>query len=324
MTDSIFPDFSLSRVFWGVVWLGCLFGLAISWLGLLGDRHWALDLLSHFRWQYLVAAGVVMLMAAGRRAWWMVLACLATVVLNVWLIFGFVEKAGEPVEGGEGLKVMCLNLLVGNEEVEAVLREVRRIDADVVMFVEVSTEWGGMLDPLKTDYRHHWVRPNGVYGLAVFSRVPLEDVKAIPLGFMGFPILETTLLVDSRPLTVIGAHPLPPMASRAFRGWVDHLSALGGHVTNLETPCLVMGDLNATPWCHGIRELQRTSELGFRLADSAAAWYAAYPTWSVGAPFGIHIDHILCTPELVMDQYEVGRDVSSDHRAVVARIRWVK
>ena len=31
-----------------------LLALIPSWLGLLGQWHWGLDLLSHFRWQYLV------------------------------------------------------------------------------------------------------------------------------------------------------------------------------------------------------------------------------------------------------------------------------
>lgn len=304
--------------------MGCLFGLAFSWLGLLGDHHWALDLLSHFRWQYLVAAGVVMLMAVGRRAWGMAAASLATLVLNVWLIFGFVAEAGEPKEEGPELKVMCLNLFVGNGEMDRVMAEVERIDADVVMFVEVSLDWGERLKALEPRYPHFRVEPNGVCGLAVFSRLPLEEVKTVSLGSLGFPVIQATVSVDGQRWVLIGAHPLPPMASRGYLGWAEHLGQLGGHVTGVGLPTVVMGDLNATPWCHGMRELLRTSELGFRLADAAAPWYAAFPTWSVGAPFGIHIDHILCTLELVLDQYEVGEDVGSDHRAVAARVRRVK
>ncbi len=318
-----FSGFSLSRVFWGVVWLGCLAGLGFSWLGLLGDRHWALDLMAHFRWQYLVAAVVIFFMAVGRRAWSMVMVSLATVVLNAWLIFGFVEAAGEPMEDGPELKVMCLNLLVANDEHERVLAEVRRIDPDVVMFEEVSLAWREPLLALASDYPHHKLQPTGVCGLAVFSKLPLQEILEIPFGSLGYPVLEATVSVGEKSIIIVGAHPLPPMSRRAFGGWAEHLEQLGAHVRERETPVIVMGDLNATPWCHGMRQLLRHSDLGFRLADAAASWCVAYPTWAVGSPMSIHIDHILCTPELVLDQYAVGEDVGSDHRPVVARVRWV-
>ncbi len=322
MTES--PVFSFSRVCWGVVWLGCLVGLAFSWLGLLGDRHWAFDLVSHFRWQYLAVAVVVMLIAVGRRAWLMAVAGLATVVLNVWLIFGFVEETGEPDEADPGLKVMCLNLLVGNTNVDGVLAEVSRIDPDILILVEVSADWSQALEPLTKQFPHAKFRAKSFYGVAALSRHELRSLETLTLPGSAFPIVEAELEWHGRRMKIIGAHPVPPMSGTAHRNWVNHLRVLGHHVAASEVPCVLGGDLNATPWCHGMRQLLRHSDLGFRLADSAAPWYAAYPTWAVGAPFGIHIDHILCTPELVLDQYEVGEDVGSDHRAVVARVRWVK
>jgi hypothetical protein len=50
--------------------------LAFTWLGSLGRYHWALDLVSHFRLQYLVAGMVVVPFTFFRRRTWLVLAAL--------------------------------------------------------------------------------------------------------------------------------------------------------------------------------------------------------------------------------------------------------
>jgi endonuclease/exonuclease/phosphatase (EEP) superfamily protein YafD len=317
-------NLSLSRVFWAAIWLMALIGLAPSWFGLMGDRHWLLDLMSHFRWQYLAFAGLVCLFATARRAWLILLIALATLVLNALQIVRFPGEAGSPVRSGTGLRVMGLNLLVGNEDSVGVLKEVQRVDPDVAVFSEVNIGWAAALEPLKKDYPHHRIAAEGVYGLAIFSKIPLSDVKVEPIGKAGFPILQATLATHAGSMRVIGAHPLPPTAPRPYLNWVDHLQELGDLVSEMTIPVLVAGDLNATPWCYGIRELLGRSDLAFRLGESGGAWFTALPTWSVGAPFGIHIDHLLCTPELVLSEYDVGRDVGSDHRAVVARVQWVE
>lgn len=322
MPDSF--SFSISRVFWAVVWLGCLAAMAPSWFGLLGDKHWTLDLMSHFRWQYLAAAVLILLLAVSRRTWTMAALGLATIGLNVWLTLSFPREAGEPDPEDPGLKVMCLNLFKGNEETQLVLDEVARVSPDVVVFVEVSSAWDAAMEILKTDYPHFLVDPGGVQGVNVYSRIPLVDARVKLLGRAEFPTLELEVTHQGKSIFIVGAHPLPPMSSNAHLMWVDFMETLGQGLSDRGVPSLVMGDLNATPWCQGMDELLKSCDLGFRLSDSGAPWFIAYPTWAVGSPMSIHIDHILCTPELVLSDYEVGRDVGSDHRAVIARVRWVK
>jgi hypothetical protein len=63
-----------------------LLSLTGSWLGLLGRWHWALDLFSHFRWQYLIVCLLAVTWAFWKKRTEVKLAGLTTLMLNAWLI----------------------------------------------------------------------------------------------------------------------------------------------------------------------------------------------------------------------------------------------
>jgi endonuclease/exonuclease/phosphatase (EEP) superfamily protein YafD len=88
-------------------------------------------------------------------------------------------------------------------------------------------------------------------------------------------------------------------------------------VRQLDAPVLLVGDLNATPWSHGMRLLRDGTDLGYRSPDPAwtATWYSFYL-------LGIPIDHALATPPLVIARREIGPSVGSDHRPQLLEIGW--
>src|SRR5688572_25155206 len=70
----------------GIIDVFVLLGLSGSWLGLLGRWHWALDLFSHFRWQYLVISVFAILWSASRKRKALLAISVATALLNGALI----------------------------------------------------------------------------------------------------------------------------------------------------------------------------------------------------------------------------------------------
>ncbi len=82
-------------------------------------------------------------------------------------------------------------------------------------------------------------------------------------------------------------------------------------------PVLVVGDLNATPWSHGLQLLRDGTTLDNRSPDPS--WT---PTWNVAIAFAIPIDHALVTPPLVVARRQIGPDVGSDHRPQLLDIGW--
>ena len=300
-----------------------LLALLPSWVGHLGDFHWALDLLSHFRWQYLAVAGLVAAWALWRRQRGVLVAALLTLAMNGWLIGRLAshpEISREAVAPDFHLKVMSLNVLTSNPNKPRVLDAILKTDADVVFLMEVNQEWMQAMEPLKARYPHFYSQPReDNFGIALFSKIPWTDEKVLWLGKASVPSLEVRLKHDGREFRVIGTHPLPPMGPTYAILRNQQLKKLAEHASRQALPVLVMGDLNATPWSHGMHILQEDGKLGYRSLE--APWA---PTWRAGSIFGIPIDHILCTSPFIIAERSVGPDVGSDHRPLIATVAWGK
>lgn len=297
-----------------------LMALLPSWLGLFGGWSWFLDLLSHFRWQYVAVGAVVLVVAAWRRAWWVIGATVLTLSLNGWLI----ARLAWPQEPGiaslpadSGLSVVSLNVQRVNSRKQDVLAYLRSADADVIFLMEVDEPWLAALQPLQAQYAHRFASPRpDNFGLALFSRVPLQNPRLLQLADSAVPTVAAGIVHQGRGLTLIGTHPVPPLGRRAAQLRDSQLAALAAAVAQLDEPVLVVGDLNSTPWSRGLR-LLTAGALGFR--GNTAPWK---PTWRAGSLLAVPIDHALCTAPLAITAHEVGPDLGSDHRPVALRLDW--
>jgi endonuclease/exonuclease/phosphatase (EEP) superfamily protein YafD len=303
--------------------IGAMVVLAMlpSWIGLLGTWHWALDLFSHFRWQYLI----VSVLAVGLTAWRgprLVLAfAVATLLLNGFLIGRLAWQPGisrDNLADDFKLTVLSVNVLTSNPDKQAVLDHVQQADADVVFVMEVNGEWLAALQVLKSKYPHHMEHPReDNFGLALFSRIPWKREETLWLGDSLVPTVEVELSHQGRELVVIGTHPLPPVGREYASHRDEQLRLLAAHVSKRKPPALIVGDLNATPWSNGMRIVTAGDGLAFR--SLSPPWT---PTWRAGSIFAIPIDHALCTAPLVITERKAGPDVGSDHRPVRVTVGW--
>jgi endonuclease/exonuclease/phosphatase (EEP) superfamily protein YafD len=92
------------------------------------------------------------------------------------------------------------------------------------------------------------------------------------------------------------------------------LPALGQELAACKGPCVVVGDLNTTPWSSHYRDLLNVS--GFR---DCAAGRGFLPTWHAGlpVPLRIRIDHCLVNSTVSVVAVEVGASAGSDHLATI-------
>ena len=94
----------------------------------------------------------------------------------------------------------------------------------------------------------------------------------------------------------------------------DQARRIRRHIEQETRPVLVAGDFNSTPHQWAYRHLAR----GLQAAGGGATFPAQWPL--------VQIDHVLAGPEWHVDSATVpgieAADVVSDHRPVVARVRW--
>lgn len=309
---------SLSRI------ISVLAALALlaSWLGLLGSWHWLLDLLSHFRWQYLLGSMLASGWAIWRRQRWLIALSVLTFLLNATLIGRLAWPTGvnrEAVAGDFSLRAVSLNVLTSNADTRAVVDYLLASDADLIFLMEVDDRWIAALSALEAKYPHHLVQSRrDNFGVALYSRLPLKQADLMLLGDAALPSVQATLQHQGRELVFIGTHPMPPVG-RLGSAWRDEqLRLLAAHVAGLQMPVLLMGDLNSTPWSNGVR-LLTAGNLVFR--SLSPPWT---PTWRAGSIFAIPIDHALVTSPLMIAGRTVGPDVGSDHRPLSVEVLFVR
>lgn len=291
--------------------------LSGTWLGSLGRHHWTLDLLSHFRLQYLVVCVLVLLFALIRRRTWMVVVALLSLLWNAQIIHAFHQTA-EKVEAtaGRTLRVMTFNVMTGNENHVAAIEHVLEADADIVCLLEVDETWRLSLEPLRVKYPHRVEEMNdGNFGIACYTRLPLKSSEVRRFTIWALPTVLLNLDHLGVPLTFIGTHPMPPMGGQSAGEWRSQLSQLGAIAAGIEGEVIVAGDFNATPWCEGMRLLCEKSGLQFRSVDPV--WP---PTWGLKLPMMIPIDHVLVKGGLSVQKRVIGPEMGSDHRSVTVEI----
>jgi endonuclease/exonuclease/phosphatase (EEP) superfamily protein YafD len=301
--------------------LGCALPLLTATLGgFCGDWHWGLDLVSHFRWYYLLAAAGGLLVAFVRNAGRGTRVTLAmALAINAWTMLPYWIPAGGPAAGGsaEPVSVISLNVLRFNQDTAPAIDYLRRRSADVVAVLEVVPHWAEALDTLADIYPHRRIEPRlDNFGIALLSRWPLVDPQIVDFGDTGYPSIVADIDRPAGRFRCIATHPYPPYSRTSSQMLVRCLHATAAAAARSPVPCIVAGDFNATPWSAGFRAFVA----GSGLRDTALG-RGVQPTWNARRLFvRIPIDHIFAPPSATVVRRTIGPDVGSDHFPVEAEL----
>lgn len=304
-----------------LVFAAGLAGATVAGFG--GRWWWALDILAHFRVQYLAlsAAGALALwLARERRAAAVLGACAAAnaLVLLPYLVPSAASDGDRAGVGADAVKVLSVNVLTPNRDFTAVRRLVQRERPDVVLLMEVDEPWLAGLADLRREYPHGAAAPReDNFGIALLSRHPCPRCRVVTLGAAGLPSVAGEVHVRGRRLTVVGTHPVPPAGARNSRLRDEQLRAVGGHLAGVRGPKVLMGDLNATPWSASFAPLLRRA--GVR--DTGRGWRTGRTWPTASALLGIPIDHVLASPGLRVVERRRGPHVGSDHFPLLVTLR---
>ncbi|HEX8391503.1 MAG TPA: endonuclease/exonuclease/phosphatase family protein [Longimicrobium sp.] len=285
----------------GGLWLASLLAFA-------GGAWWPLDLLAHFRVQYLVLATVLAalcLLARRRRTGMVIGACAA---LNAAVVLPYlVPSRPEPVAARA--KLISMNVLTSNPDHDAVRRFVRRERPDLLLLMEVDERWMQDMADLRREYPYGVVEARSDnFGIALLSRHPCSRCEVVHLGPDRLPSVVGEFMMPDR-VTLVGTHPLPPLGSERARSHDLHLRAVGDYIARVQGPVILAGDLNTTPWSARFRRL-----LGRTGLRDSGAGHGVGRTWPAdNALLGITIDHFLSTGGVHVTRRERGPNVGSDH-----------
>lgn len=292
--------------------------VVISLLSWIAGRCWVCDNLAAFTVQYTAASGAFLLLFALLRSRAGIIAGVALLAINFLALVMGTEPA--PRSSDSRLLVVSANVRRSNQQHERVLHYFRASEADVIVVIEVDEAWVTALKDLEGIYPYAIYEPRGDnFGMALLSRYPFKARGVIGLGDHELPFIRARIEIDGRPVTIIAAHPFPPVGGEGFRMRNRYLLVLGSWlIARTEGEVIVAGDLNVAPWSHSFQRLLAEGDL-----REARGWFDLAGTWPAFAPgLRTRIDHILVSRGLTVSEARVGPDIGSDHLPIEALVGW--
>jgi endonuclease/exonuclease/phosphatase (EEP) superfamily protein YafD len=295
-----------------------LAAILVTLISFLGRTFWVAELLTHFRMQ-LVAGSIVLCCLSGvlRLPRSALLATLPIAVNLIYLLPYVVTGPGEAMASPVTFRMLAANVSFRNRNHAALRDLIHDAKPDVVGLSEVDREWVESL--LSLDYPYRILRPaEGPFGLALFSRLPLRELKTSPYREDGVQtaILAEVEMGDTRTALVL-AHvraPTSPAKARQRNRQLEDLAAF--FRDNGDEAEILFGDLNITPWSPYYTVLESGTGL-----VNAARESAYRPTWPRHpAVLRIPIDHFLLSGRLNVASIRTGPAIGSDHLPLIVDI----
>lgn len=286
-------------------------------LGFLGSWHFLIDLFSHYRLIYSVAIALGLLLAIAQKQRRLASVWAIGFLINAVPVAGlFLPSPAEPGPQAKPLRVMFVNVLRKNQDKSLAVEGILAADADIVVAVEVDHLWG---DAMKETLGARWPRykvadRSDNFGIAIFSRIPLENVDVFESPGNYVPSLRAEFTIGSKKCVIYGTHPFPPLSQFTHDGWQLHMADLARRIEAEKAPVIVVGDFNSTNWSANYRWF--VAQTG--LVDTQQG-FGPQASWPTELPYlGIPIDHVLTSKSIGTAMRRIGRYNGSDHRPVIA------
>jgi len=208
-----------------------------------------------------------------------------------------------------GLTVLALNTWHAHGDVRRLERYLATTPADVVVLSQFGPDKRPLLRHLEAAYPFQVDCAEWTCSLALLSRLPFEGAGVGRIA-SDQPAFVWARLGGS--LTIIGTHLNRPSRDP----WLheQQVAALAQFVRRIDSPLVLAGDLNTSPWSNAFRKLRVETGL-----SPAATFVPSWPVWPLALP-QVALDHIFVSPDFAVVAAGTGPAVGSDHLPVWAQL----
>lgn len=226
--------------------------IALGGLFLLAAELFFLDL-STFPAQVLVAATAACILFQG---WW---------ILPYFRPYPNEVKLSTDTDAANRIRILAANVLATNSNADGLIRLIRQHRPDIFVTLESNAWWQEKLNVLESDYPHTIKYPlENLYGMHVFSRLPLENSATRFLVAPDIPSMHATVVLKSQQrVRMHFLHPTPPSPTENDKSTERdaELLVVAKSVAGLDVPVIVAGDLNDVAWSSTTRLFRKISGL---------------------------------------------------------------
>lgn len=287
---------------------GAVVLLLLSLLPYFHEFWWVFELPSHFRPHIAVVSTVLGIYALTVKRWHSsALAFVAatfcwTTVLTVPTI---------PPFDNSGVVVVSQNLYLANGRVDDALNVLLEEDPDIVVLQEYTPEWHASLKTVADQYLTTITVPRkGVFGIALFSKLPVKSHEILALGDSGAPAIVAEFDTPQVRAHFVAIHFQPPMRHRWATERNRQLDELKRYLKKLKGAYAVVGDFNNTPFSPTLRAFIRDTQMTLGQSNWRPTWPSALG-WA-----GIPIDLALGSEGVKISSMFTIDPIGSDHRGL--------
>lgn len=288
-----------------------------------GTRFQFCELAAHFRLQYLIGAIICLAGLLVFGAWLWAIVAVLCVVVNIFEIFPtyFNKPSGDNNKEHTKLRLVFANVLYPNKDYAKFIKLINREKPDIFIAQEVTENWLNALETLRETYPFDIAKTEKHGGgIALFGKFALLHSEVISLGQENRQSLLVKFKLNEKIITLYTFHPQAPIRFSHFKYRNQQLAGATEIIKKLDTPVIVVGDMNTTIWSPFFKRFLKETKLlnarqGFGLLPS-------FPVWKFPIKFlMMPIDHCFVSADISVSDIRTGEPIGSDHLPIIIDIQ---
>ncbi|MCB0036559.1 MAG: endonuclease/exonuclease/phosphatase family protein [Anaerolineales bacterium] len=289
----------------------------VSTITLFNQLHRYLELLSNFRMQYFFASIACLLPLLLLKSYKSAALMAVIVILNTAYILPWYFSPETAANDQIQIKLMHSNVYTPNNNYQKLIDIVLEENPDILILQEVNQLWLDNLQTLEPHYPYQFAVPRqDNFGIAVLSKYPFDTIEEIYWGIIHVPSLRFDITVSGFQFTTLATHPLPPSTPSNSLARNAQLNEVVEIASGIQTPLVVIGDLNVSMWSNNYRPFEEVAQL-----TNTRQGQGILPTWPVMLPIAmIPIDHCLVSSHFTVQEMKVSREMGSDHLPIMVTL----
>ena len=300
-----------------LLWLFIVGVVFFSIVPNLFSGYWLLDVFSNFKLQYAVTSFVLLicsLFVFKRKSLALIILSIS-LIWNAYYIVPYYLKSSAKVDIKKELKLVSINLLSSNTDIDLVKKYILEEDPDALVLMELTPAWEAQLKTIISAYtfKKLVVRTDN-FGIAILSKYPMKSSVEY-FAESTKPSIVADLKIENEKLTLVASHPVPPLGQDAFESRNQQLLSIIKNKDRFSKHMVIAGDFNTSSFSNHFRKLTsgdlKDSRIGFGLLPT---WPADYPLLQTT------LDHILVSEQIKVIERSTGPSIGSDHLPISIKI----
>lgn len=231
-----------------------------------------------------------------------------------------IDYGGGPNE--DNISILVSNVLTENTSYYKLIAIVRERDPDILLTLESDQNWENALHAVEPKFKHSVKIPlDNLYGMHLYSKLPLEDVRIKYLVVDDIPSIHGKLKLPNGKIAGFHClHPRPPSPSesKTSTNRDAELLLVGKEIDKDEELVLVFGDLNDVAWSRTTKLFQKMSGLmdprrgrGFYNTYNANYKLLRWP-----------LDHVFHSDDFTLMELSREKNIGSDHFPMYIKLNY--